>query len=318
VGGGWVVGFTGRLLADAVGAESLRLRLAEGSSTECVLDFGDTLRQIVAPKDQVVQQLIDVTGAGPRSDDQHAVVIRDFVRGDLGVISRRAAGELVVEYTRAGLMALNRGTAGAEAVVVTVDGTVRSPETAEALLPHLDSIARFTALMQARYGNVTVEWVLEGGILLFVDYSVLGADDLLTTATGVRISAGSASGPLLTLDDDELLARLSIGPAVSINKSKDVSEYGELARLLEKVRSMPEPPVLRIRRPYAVLSVLIGTVAGFVFDEGSALCHLAILLREAGVPAVASTSLAEVRDGTQTFISEGTVTFAPTTRSNDA
>jgi phosphoenolpyruvate-protein kinase (PTS system EI component) len=63
-----------------------------------------------------------------------------------------------------------------------------------------------------------------------------------------------------------------------------------------------------------VLSVLIGLVAGFVFDQGSALCHLAILLREAGVPAVASTSLDEGIDGTEVFISEGTVTLATTKR----
>jgi phosphoenolpyruvate-protein kinase (PTS system EI component) len=66
-----------------------------------------------------------------------------------------------------------------------------------------------------------------------------------------------------------------------------------------------------------VLSVLIGSVAGFVFEQGSALCHLAILLREEGVPAVAATGLDEAPDGAQAAISAGTITVASTSRSHD-
>ncbi|WP_329563616.1 dCTP deaminase domain-containing protein [Kitasatospora sp. NBC_01266] len=317
VGRGWVVGFTGAGLHDPANAERLDRTLAEGRSPSCVLDFGDTLRQIVVPRREVLRRLIEVSGATAGSDREHAVIVRDFVRGDLGVISRRAGADLVVEYTPDGLLALNRGTAGAEAIVVDAAGAVCAPDSAAPVLRHLDAIDRFTTAMQARYGEVTLEWVLDGDALLFVDYSVLGADALLTGGEGVRISDGAASGPLLTLSDDELLRRLSIGPAVSIDKSKDVTEYAELARLLDKVRGMPEPPVVRASRPYAVLSVLIGSVAGFVFEQGSALCHLAILLREEGVPAVAATGLDEAPDGAQAAISAGTITVASTSRSHD-
>jgi rifampicin phosphotransferase len=104
----------------------------------------------------------------------------------------------------------------------------------------------------------------------------------------VQMSPGTAHGTLLRLEEDELLARLSIGPAVSIDKSTDVAEYAGLTRILDRVTSLTERPVIHASRPYAVLSVLIGHVAGFVFDQGSTLGHLAILLREAGVPAVAA------------------------------
>jgi phosphoenolpyruvate-protein kinase (PTS system EI component) len=53
-----------------------------------------------------------------------------------------------------------------------------------------------------------------------------------------------------------------------------------------------------------VLSVLIGHVAGFVFEQGSTLSHLAILLREAGIPAVAA---AGIRTAGEVVISDGTV-----------
>jgi phosphoenolpyruvate-protein kinase (PTS system EI component) len=38
--------------------------------------------------------------------------------------------------------------------------------------------------------------------------------------------------------------------------------------------------------PKRTLAVLLDDVAGFVFERGSILCHLAIILRERGVPAV--------------------------------
>ncbi|WP_433532918.1 dCTP deaminase domain-containing protein [Micromonospora sp. CA-263727] len=311
-GAGWVLQFNGRGLADPATAAALRETL-RGGSDECVLDFGDTLRQIVVAKDDVLDNLAATTGATADGTALQAVVVRDFIRGRLGVISRLAGdGGLVVEYTPEGLMALNRGTAGGETIVVTdvaqgfdADGNVRMPASGTTLRPYLGQIARFTAAMHAKHGPVTLEWVFEGDRLHFVDYSVLGDHDTVSVAHGeVCISAGTARGPLLRLDDDELLRRLSIGPAVSIDKSQDVSEHEGLARILARVRAYEEKPIVLAARPYAVLSVLIDHVAGFVFDQGSALGHLAILLREAGVPAVAAAGV----DGDDAVISDGTVT----------
>lgn len=310
-GAGWVVRFNGRGLHGAETAASLRAMLG-GGTDECVLDFGDTLRQIVVPKEEVLTQLAVTTGVSADGTALHSVVVRDFIRGELGVISRQVGEKgLVVEYTDEGLMALNRGTAGGETIVVKdVAAGYDDPANATflpagvVLRPHLDEIARFTAAMHAKHGPVTLEWVYDNGTLYFVDYSVLGGDDSVTVSHGeVCISPGTARGPLLRLDDDALLRRLSIGPAVSIDKSQDVSEHEGLARILELVSSYDEKPVVSASRPYAVLSVLIEHVAGFVFDQGSALGHLAILLREARIPAVTAAGIT----GAEAVISDGTV-----------
>ncbi|WP_406086817.1 dCTP deaminase domain-containing protein [Streptomyces virginiae] len=310
VGAGWVVQFNGRGLHDAATAGRLRDALS-GGTDECVLDFGETLRQIVVPKEDVLQQLAVTTGSTADGTAVHAAVVRDFIRGDLGVISRKAGDGLVVEYTDEGLMALNRGTAGGETIVVgdvalgfDTPGNVTAAENGTVLLAHLAEIARFTTAMHDKYGPVTIEWVLDGAELYFVDYSVLDGDDAVVVAHGeVCISKGTARGPLLRLEDDALLRRLSIGPAVSINKSQDVSEHDGLARIIDLVKASDEKPIICASRPYAVLSVLIEHVAGFVFDQGSALGHLAILLREAGIPAVAAAGIT----GTEAVISDGTV-----------
>ncbi|WP_333738166.1 dCTP deaminase domain-containing protein [Streptomyces sp. IBSBF 2806] len=316
VGAGWVLRYNGRGLHDETAGARLSATLAEGGSEECVLDFGDTLRQIVVPKKEVAACLAQASGAAAEATELHTVVVRDFHRGRLGVISRLAGEGLVVEFTPDGLMALNRGTAGGETVLVrdlsrepTDPDNVSVAPGGEALLPHLAGIARFTTAMHEAHGPLTLEWVLDGDQVYFVDYSLLGSHDTVTVSGGgVLISPGTARGPLLRLDDeDELLARLSIGPAVSVDKSQDVGEHEAMARVLDRVAACDGPPVVYACRPYAVLSVLIGRVAGFVFEQGSTLGHLAILLREAGVPAVAAGGAI---DGTEVVISDGTVTTA--------
>ncbi|MFG2782977.1 PEP/pyruvate-binding domain-containing protein [Streptomyces prunicolor] len=306
VGAGWLIGFTAQDLATPEGRDRVRELLATGTGTECVLDFGATLRQIVLPKDQVPDRLAEITRGAAAPDRQQAVIVRDFIRGELGLITRRSGTDLLVEHTPDGLLALNRGTAGARSFVWNPDGT--EGDVPPGLAPHLERMAAFTGRMHDRYGDATVEWVFADGVPYFVDYSLL-AGDMLSGERGTLVSAGSARGPLLSLTDDGLLGRLSVGPAVSVDRSKDVTEHTEITRLLEKIQAMPAPPLVRVARPYAVLSVLIGAVAGFVFEEGSVLCHLAILLREAKVPALVA-NLGALPDGGEAVISDGTITVA--------
>lgn len=317
-GPGRVLRLNLRALRDAGTLARLTGILAGGPAGECVIDAGDTLRQIVVPKAEVPDRLAQILGPEGRGTRLHTVIVRDFIRGELGLITRVAGAGLVAEYTPEGLMALNRGTAGAAVLTVADRGrpaeapgnlaVSRDDAWAAALTPHLGRLAEFTDVMRGRYGEVTLEWVFANGQVHFVDYSVVGAGRLTISASGaVLISGGTARGTLLRLTDDDLLARLSIGPAVSIDKSSDVSEHDGFARIVEKVTSLPEPPIIQASRPYAVLSVLIGHVAGFVFDQGSTLGHLPILLREARVPAVEAAGFTGAGE---VVISDGTITLA--------
>ncbi|WP_234040933.1 PEP/pyruvate-binding domain-containing protein [Micromonospora coerulea] len=315
-GAGWVVQFNGRGLNDEVTATELRGVLETGRATECVLDLGDQLRQIVLPKHEVVRRLAELSGARPGDTELRAAIIRDYFRGELGMISRLSGSALVVEFTADGLMALNRGTAGGRTIVVRdqeqsfdAPGDVTAVPGAEPLLPHLPTLARLTRALHAKHGPVTVEWVLHAGEPYFVDYSVIGDDQVMApSGDAVMISPGTARGLLLRLKDDELLSRLSIGPAVSIERSASEAVSDGMAKIVDKVLGLPEPPIIHASRPYAILSVLIGHVAGFVFEQGSILGHLPILLRESGVPAVAVARLAA--EG-EVIISDGTVAGVP-------
>jgi len=115
---------------------------------------------------------------------------------------------------------------------------------------------------------------------------------------------------VLTIADSIMLTRVSIGPAVSVATADGPAAADYLSDLLRQVRMSPEPPIVRASRPYAALSILIGSVAGFVFEQGSVLSHLAILLREAKVPAVFGPDVTRVPDGAYAVLSSGTFTVA--------
>jgi rifampicin phosphotransferase len=308
---GWVVGFTGRSLRDPANRGRLAAALAAGHGPDCLVDLGDSLRQIVLSKAEAIDRVGDIVAADGRSGAPRAVVIRDYLRGRLGAVTRLTDDGLLVEYSPEGLLALNRGTASGAALRVTPTGEAHGTAESAPLLPHLAQLAAFTRVMQSRYGPVSVEWVLDGDRMVFLDYSLLGAAHAQVTHAGDVISAGTARGPVLNVPDGEFLRRLSIGPAVSIGGPADFGDHDCLTELLARVRDSPEPPIIRASRPYAALSVLIGSVAGFVFDQGSVLSHLAILLREAKVPAVCAGDLGAVPDGALAAIGSGALSVAP-------
>lgn len=296
VGRGWVVAFNGAGLRSERVAASLRKALEASEHGECVVDVTEHLRQLIMSKDEVVKELQRLTGAPDDKDPRiHTAIVREFIRGELGVISRLVDDGIAVEFAEEGLMALNRGTAvGRSAIVVNrrsvLDGSVEGAVDHRGVRSVLADVTQFTEVMASEYGDVAIEWVVDDGRPIFVDYTVTKATAVtFASSQSTVLSTGTATGPVLALTDDDVLARLSIGPAVSVERTNDIAEHDTLARILRQIADMPSPPIVHARRPYAVLSVLIGHVAGFVFDEGSLLGHLPIMLREAGTPAVVAS-----------------------------
>ena len=100
------------------------------------------------------------------------------------------------------------------------------------------------------------------------------------------LSPGVARGQVQRLDIDDILTESSIAPIISIAQPVSAEQEAVLlAQLHERLELAGDQVVVAAARPIAVLSMLIGSVAGFLFEEGALLSHLGILLREAGVPA---------------------------------
>ena len=288
--------------APGLGERGNEVLAALGEADEVVVDLGGAVRQVVLPATALLAYLASICAG---TSDRHTAIVRRFVRGETGAITRMAGpDELLVETSTDGLLAMNRGTARCDGFIVAVDG----PHDSTPLVPSaLADMARFTRWMHEWRPGIQLEWSCEAGLAWFVDFSVASADAGVEAARlGTCMAPGSASGPLLVLDDDDLLERLSIAPGVSIGKQVDVGEHRGLRAVVQRVREA-ERPIVRARRPYAVLSLLFDDVAGFVFESGSQLCHLAILLREVGLPAAVAAELPHVAEGDEILLVDGDV-----------
>jgi hypothetical protein len=257
-------------------------------SDEVILDFSASFRQIILPRDGLADELRMLM-----SDPQrlHTIVVRDFIRGDVGIITHVAEKQdaVVGEWSSDGLLAINRGTA--ETRVFRLAG----PDDDDDDLPQVAVGQLYDATLAAHreIGPVQIEWVMSGSCVYPLDFSVLSAQSMFAGAVeGTAISRGYAFAPTLVLDDDRDLEILSIAPSVSLKDIPDASEMGPvLARLLARIGSNPVAPIVVCRRPLAALAPLLPLVSGFVFERAAVLSHLSILIREKGLPAAQAPEL---------------------------
>ncbi len=283
-----------------------------------ILDLDRNIRQTIIPKDRLDEFLLH-TYERCDSAARHTVICRDFIAGDYGFISQLLPGRrLLLEISSQGLMDINRGLADCSEIIcrksAASDGGVEIEsfsEDSDELAGHftiatIASIFAFTEAMNASFPNVKLEWVLHRKEPFFIDYSTesAGWDYPGEDRSQCRIiSRGVAQGPVFRLEGKNDLSRLSISPGVSVNRIDDMLASNEqLFALIQEIKHMEAKPVIVARRPYAVLSYVLEDVAGFVFEGGSLLCHLAILIREAGLPALICRQVEEVLAGKKTAI----------------
>ena len=257
-------------------------------SDEVILDFSASFRQIILPRDGLADELRMLMSDPKRL---HTIVVRDFIRGDVGIITHVSETQdaVVGEWSSDGLLAINRGTA--ETRVFCLAG----PDDDDDDLPQAAVGQLYGATLAAHreIGPVQIEWVMSGSCVYPLDFSVLSAQSMFAgSVEGTVISSGYAFAPTLVLDDDRDLEILSIAPSVSLTDIPDASEMGPvLARLLARIGSYPVAPIVVCRRPLAALAPLLPLVSGFVFERAAVLSHLSILIREKGLPAAQAPEL---------------------------
>lgn len=259
--------------------------LAQWSSTlpaEVVLDASSTERQHILPRSELADAMTRLVHP---TTGTAAFLCREYLKGDMALLSTvDPAGAVYVEASPEGLLALNRGFGSARAL--DHDGLLELVGSAQA-----DALARTTRQhAEQLHPRATLEWVVQQNTLYFVDYSAPVGTEPATHALGDGrvLSAGIARGEVQRLDVDELLTESSVAPIISISEQvspeHQVDLLGQLRARLDLDRT-EHGIIVAAPRPIAILSMLIGIVDGFLFEEGALLSHLGILLREAGVPA---------------------------------
>ncbi len=255
-----------------------------------VIDASDLLRQMIVPGDQVGATL---AAAQIPEGQTTCIVLRAFIKGHYGMIAQLAEdGTAVLEYSADGLMALNRGSAVSEHVILQRNG-----DGAPAWLGQAQARKIVAALEVAteRFGPSHLEWTLHAHGLTLLDLTTRATHQQSTPAVGgaaAVISTGFARGQVLRIADSHQIRDLSDGPSISMNEVPDSANLGPyVEQLMHQVQMLPEPPILVCKRPFALLAVFLPHVAGFVFEQASLLSHLSILIRESGKPGLASQAL---------------------------
>lgn len=291
-------------------AQDLAPLLSEAmAAPEVIIDVSEHQRQIICNTDDLVGELQWLHTAAPTGEPFTALV-RDYVKGQHGLITHPAdpaTGEIAAEASEAGLLAMNRGFATTTNVVLTPDSPSQDALAATSGEANLALIARLADDLAAMHGPTIIEWVIGArGELFYIDHTKLAG----TTHTGTEprmIAAGRCTGKVVRVINDAVLEQLSIGAAVSVSSTDaDVHQHSAVAEIItriEVVRATGGQVILSARRPYAVLAALVDLVDGFVFDLASRLCHLGIIVRERGIPAVVHESA----DGEVLTLDNGTV-----------
>jgi hypothetical protein len=264
-----------------------------------VLDLSKRERQVIVSTSDLRKYLSDHCGDDPGR--LRTVVIREFIAGDLGAVSAVSGADVRMEFSQDGLLSLNRGTASTdEFLIPREENGDRAPSGWSG--PTLTIINRVTRQLVDRHGDAVVEWVLRAGRPVLVDYSLVdpAAAATLPVGPGSVISTGSCRGPAVVIPPSasEILTEDSVAPVVSVGTHLPHPAETAVNDLYETITRLPQPPVVVVDRPYAVLATLIPYVAGFVFTRPAArLCHLAILLREHRTPAICVPAEAAPQDG---------------------
>lgn len=261
----------------------------EAVSDKVVIDVNKSIRQNIIHLDALEKYLKDMFSY---SDEYqiHAIIIREYIKGEYGFISQNIGEyQLLIEGSADGLLAINRGLANCEDIIISSDNKVVNGEKERFSQQAIDKIMKFSKVIHSGIGNAKIEWVLYDKAPYFIDFSI---EDKNTTyyysnENNVKvIYPGSIDGQVLNLDGKALMERLSISPGISVNKVEESIKLNDkLLNLIKEIKTLKEKPIIFVDKPYAILSVLIEHVSGFVFEKGSLLCHLSILLRENKIPS---------------------------------
>lgn len=259
-----------------------------------VLDISDTIRQVVICSTDLFEYIV-TTFSGDNSQPR-TIIVRQFISGEAGCISNIVDDSVLIEYSQEGLMAINRGQANCQEIIISSNGKLYFEVENEILTKEIiRDITRFTTIISTTQ-KCSVEWSISNGKAYFIDFSCensLVLPDTHLWSDGIKVIVqGYALGNVIFLSDDLQLRRLSDSPGVSVGElSESLRNNSELRSIVNSIKMLNEKPIIWAKRPYAILSFLFDYVSGFVFSGGGLLCHLSILLRENQIPSLIAPNI---------------------------
>ena len=157
----------------------------------------------------------------------------------------------------------------------------------------IKDIAVKTRMFEKKFGTCSVEWWIWNGIAYAADMSILKKD--IDTKAGRIISEGEAKGILRTFPElnKKTMEDLNMFSSISVSDTEfDINKVDTFSMLDEILQEWKKegPVIFYSSLPYIYLTPFVKSVDGFVFENASSLCHLSLIIREAGIPAISLNS----------------------------
>lgn len=167
----------------------------------------------------------------------------------------------------------------------------------------LKKIHSITILFYQKLGEVRLEWMSNEDVYL-KDLTIEKTKITGALKQDLVLSLGKAEGYAKLINNfeitDEKEKTLSVRMGYRFSKLNN-SEY--VKKLKETLKLNDKDAILVSEYPNESLAIFTDCVKGFIFDRGSLLCHLAIILREKGIPAaVIPEATRKIKDGQKVII----------------
>jgi len=259
-----------------------------------------------ALKDDMLRIIRDMKASG-----EITIHAKEYIPNQISGYSTQLQDTVIIEYSIGGLMGLCSGLVEPSVCVIDERALIVShefkkndsyyvyddrhkefrymqyTEIQEPLSDEmLQEIYNMTKALCSRFPDARVEWYVYNGILYLSDLSLEESFTQLNANIGHILSSGNIEGQVVKIDDLGMFHEFWDKYDISVNISPDriIAEKDEkLFGIIERLKRFKSPIILA-EYPIPTLSVLVNYAQGFVFEKGSVLSHLGIILRENGIP----------------------------------
>lgn len=150
-------------------------------------------------------------------------------------------------------------------------------------------IRRITEIMSEKFGQPRIEWTIMDNSVVMFDISI-EKNPLSQMYTKFRIlSRGDFEGRVYKILDNAKIKAICDTHTISVDFEKSYYETKQsdlVKKYINQINDIGDKVVIVAKQPITELALLIDNAVAFIFEEGSVLCHLGIILREKNIPAI--------------------------------
>ena len=175
----------------------------------------------------------------------------------------------------------------------------------------LDEIVRMSIIMTKELVEPRLEWTFSKNEVFLVDLSLEHQPLTIVDENTRVLSNGNFQGEVVKFPDVSVLKSVCSTHTISVVPEPQffaARDYIKKSEHMSNIVKANKKVVVVAKQPVTELALIMDSVAGFIFEEGSLLCHLGIILREAHIPAVfLDNALLAIEDGANLMCFDGKV-----------